>query len=129
MDSLTLGQHRHELLDPRRSGLRLLSVVDSVKNRETVGAVERFEEAFCSLVLRKRGVEIFGHLGRALRRIGGVPTAILFGAIDLSQSRRLYPFQLDEFKRPRAVLLGPLAGGLTRREADQPEFIVEGVEL
>jgi hypothetical protein len=41
----------------------------------------------------------------------------------------LHAAQLDKLKRPGSVFLGPFAGALTRREADQPIIIVKTVQL
>src|SRR5580692_2956225 len=129
IDSFALDEHRDEFLDARHPGLGLFSAVDPVKDRVSIGAVERFEEASCFLVSRKGSTEILRHLRRALRRIGGVPAAVLLGAFDFVRSCRLHAPQLHEFKRPGSVFLRPFAGGLTRREADQPVIVVETVEL
>src|SRR5947209_18154302 len=88
IDGFALDQHRDEFLDPCRPGLGLLGGVDTVKDCVAVLAVQRFEEVPCRLVFRKNGAEIVGNLRRTLRSISGVPSAVLFCALDLLSSRR-----------------------------------------
>src|SRR5712675_431537 len=120
IDGFAFDKHCDVFLDPRHPGLGLFGAVDPVKDRVAIGAVERLKKALCRLAFRQRRNEIVRHLRGALRRIGGVPAAILFGAFDLFQSGRLHALQFDELKRPGAVFLGPPATRLTRREAIQP---------
>jgi hypothetical protein len=129
IDGFAFDQHRDVFLDLGHPGFGLSGVVDPVQDRVAIGAIKNFEEAFCLFIFRQRGTEIVRHLRRALGRIGGVPAPVLFGTIDLVQSRRLHAPHLDKLKRPGAVFLGPFAGGLARREADQPIVVIETVEL
>ena len=129
MERLARDQHRDELLDPGNPGFRLLGVVNPIQDRIAIGAVECFEKRAGLFVPGQRGTKIVGHLGRALRRIGGIPAPVLFGALDLAQSGRPHPFQFHQLKRASAIFLRPFAGGLPRREAHQPIFFVEGFEL
>jgi hypothetical protein len=82
MDGFAFDQHRDVFLDPGQPGLGLFGDVDAMQDRVAIGAIERFEKAFRRLVFRQRGAEIVRHLGRALRRIGGAPAAVLFGAFN-----------------------------------------------
>jgi hypothetical protein len=129
MDGFAFDQHCDVFLDAGHPGLGLFGAVDTVKDCVAIGTIKRFEEAFCLFIFRQSGTEIVRHLRRALRRIGGVPAPVLLGAFDLVQSRGLHAAQLDKLKRPGAVFLGPFAGGLTRRKANQPMVVIETVEL
>src|SRR3981081_3549683 len=129
IDGFALRQHHDVSLDAGLPGFGLFGIMGPVQDRIAIGAIKRFEEALGLLVFRQRSTEIIRNLRRALRRIGSAPAPVVFGALDLGQSRRSHTPQLDKPKRPGAVFLGPFAGGLTRCEADQPIVVIETVEL
>ena len=129
IDGFALRQHHDVFLNASLSGFGLFGIMGPVQDRIAIGAIKRFEEALGLLVFRQRSTEIIRNLRRALRRIGSAPAPVVFGALDLGQSRRSHTPQLDKPKRPGAVFLGPFAGGLTRCEADQPILVIETVEL
>jgi hypothetical protein len=80
-----LGEHRHELLDPPRSGLGALGVRDAVQKAVAVGAGERREEGLRLRILIERRPEVGRDGGSALPLVGGVPAAVGAGLVTLAR--------------------------------------------
>jgi hypothetical protein len=100
-----------------------------MQDRVSVATVELIEVAFGVCIAIEGGLEIFRDRRFALRRIGGLPSAIELGLLDLPHPGRPHAAERDQSERPLAIDLGPLSLWTAGREADQPMVGVELVEL
>ena len=78
------AQHRDVLLDAPRAGFRPLGVLNAVEDRVAVGAVERAEERARLRIGVERALEVVGDGGGPRARVGGIPSAVGFRALDLA---------------------------------------------
>src|SRR6185295_20311970 len=121
MDLLVPLQHGDELLDAPGTRLGLLGVVNAEDDRVAVDAVERGEKGFGLGMAVELRLQVVRHGGAALRLVGLLPLAVLFGAFDRREAGRLHLAARDERFRLLAVDLRPDAPRAARREFLQPE--------
>ena len=126
VERLSLAQHRDEALDPLGAGLGSLGLVDAVEERVAVLAPQRREELACGGVAVELALEVLGHGGPALRRIGGLPAPVGLGGLHLVQAGRAHPPLGDQPLGLLAVDLRPPAPRPAGGEALEEEVLVVG---
>src|SRR5437763_5190944 len=129
VDRLAGLQHRDELRESARAGLRLLGVLQAVEDRVAVLTAEPEEEL---LRLRAGGeltLEVVGNGDSALALVGRLPAAVRLRALDLGEACRAHPAGGDEALGLLAVDLRPPAPRLSRREPLEEVVLVERLAL
>lgn len=89
--------------DLSSTGLFSLSRTDTVKNRVSIGTVQRLEEFGGLGVCIQRRLKIVRHRCRTCRRIGDIPPPIRFRRFDLRKSGGTRPALRLQSKRARSI--------------------------
>ena len=129
MDGFAARQHPDKFFDLGGARFRLIGVVNAVENCVAVGAGERGEESGGWRVFVESDLKIVRDRGLALGRVGGLPSAIGFGALYFSMSGGMHAALGDQLLGLGPVDFRPFAAGRARGKSNQPELAVVGLKL
>jgi len=77
--------------------------MNPIQDRVSISPVQSIEMALRTWVAVEHGLEIFRNRRLALRRIGGLPSAIELGLFDLLHPGLPHAAELDQNERPLAI--------------------------
>src|SRR5262249_46024572 len=125
MESLAVMQHSYILGYEPRTCLGAPRSCDAMQDRVAVAAVQGGEERACGRIGVECGREVWRDGCRAGAVVGGLPTAVLPGALDLGQAGLAHPAGRDQRIRLLPIDLRPSAARPAWRELLQPDRAIE----
>src|SRR5881397_1336495 len=129
MYGLAAREHRHELRDLAGTSLGPLHRLDAMQNRVAILAGEPSEHRHRLRFSRKRSCQVVGHADRRGASVGSLPTSVGLCALDLGDSRSLYPALADQPLGECRVPLRPAALCPPRRETLKVRSLVAAANL